>query len=466
MLRLLIILVIAILIFAFAYLASEEHKLTKAVIFSGVAAVLGFVGPYIVDYIESLEKETKETQTEEIHTEDSNEHDNNVHEIAYTKTENIHDATCLEVGNYDLVSYCECGKELGKETINIDALGHNYYMTVTNPYCDQSGYTTYICSRCLDSFVDDYTEALGHDFVDGICSRCQSISPDYEMLVIARVNEYTNNGNYDDALNLVNEALSLIESESLQQLYIKILTVQEEAASAVIFTAKPVEFITYSGAINGNDSTDVYSLTAPTSGYYHFDLSDMVNGFSVKLYVYDSTANRIGGYAGVANGRGITCRLEKDCSYSIKIMSYSGTGNYTLSIGQPKDSVNATSREVIYDEIEFIDQWNEYTFIPSLSGIYRFDVSDMVNGFTVKLFVYDSLEYKVGGYSGVRNNNGITVEMIAGETYTIKIGQYDNLGAYKLTMGKQQPIQDITGENFLSGNITYTSQQNEYFLNP
>ena len=35
---------------------------------------------------------------------------------------------------------------------------------VTAPTCTEHGYTTYTCTRCKDSYVDDYTDSLGHNF--------------------------------------------------------------------------------------------------------------------------------------------------------------------------------------------------------------------------------------------------------------------------------------------------------------
>ena len=42
---------------------------------------------------------------------------------------------------------------------------HSYTTSVTAPTCIEQGYTTYICS-CGDSYIDDYVNALGHDFAD------------------------------------------------------------------------------------------------------------------------------------------------------------------------------------------------------------------------------------------------------------------------------------------------------------
>jgi hypothetical protein len=67
------------------------------------------------------------------------------------------------------------------------SFGHDYEAVVTAPTCTEEGYTTYTCSRCGDSYVDDTVAALGHDYVltekldptredDGYeihtCSRC------------------------------------------------------------------------------------------------------------------------------------------------------------------------------------------------------------------------------------------------------------------------------------------------------
>ena len=108
--------------------------------------------------------------------------------------ENAKAATCTEAG-YTGDKVCKrCGAETEKGTV-IKALGHDYkdgkctrcdatdpnYVaphthsytsTVTAPTCTEKGYTTYTCSICGDSYKDSYTKALGHDYKDGKCTRC------------------------------------------------------------------------------------------------------------------------------------------------------------------------------------------------------------------------------------------------------------------------------------------------------
>lgn len=46
----------------------------------------------------------------------------------------------------------------------VDELGHDYVGVVTEPTCTEQGFTTYTCSRCEDSYIDDYTELAPHDY--------------------------------------------------------------------------------------------------------------------------------------------------------------------------------------------------------------------------------------------------------------------------------------------------------------
>ena len=48
---------------------------------------------------------------------------------------------------------------------------HSYTAVVTAPTCTEGGYTTYTC-ECGDSYVSDYTDALGHDWKGTSCQRC------------------------------------------------------------------------------------------------------------------------------------------------------------------------------------------------------------------------------------------------------------------------------------------------------
>ena len=93
----------------------------------------------------------------------------------------------LEVGEYIFAvagqpgDYTEeiCSTPGGvRITVEEPAHTHSYEAAVTVPTCTEGGYTTYTC-ECGDSYTADETEALGHDFAEGTCSRCGEKDPDY-----------------------------------------------------------------------------------------------------------------------------------------------------------------------------------------------------------------------------------------------------------------------------------------------
>ena len=78
--------------------------------------------------------------------------------------------TCTQPGAEER-SCSRCGHTEARTT---EATGHSHEATVTAPTCTDQGYTTYTC-HCGDSYVSDHTAALGHDYANGICTRCGAV---------------------------------------------------------------------------------------------------------------------------------------------------------------------------------------------------------------------------------------------------------------------------------------------------
>ncbi|MBQ8611926.1 MAG: SGNH/GDSL hydrolase family protein, partial [Oscillospiraceae bacterium] len=54
---------------------------------------------------------------------------------------------------------------------------HSYEAAVTAPTCTEQGYTAHTCTLCGDSYADDYTDAAGHSWVNGVCTVCDAAHP-------------------------------------------------------------------------------------------------------------------------------------------------------------------------------------------------------------------------------------------------------------------------------------------------
>lgn len=72
------------------------------------------------------------------------------------------DATCVDTG-YTGDTYCtKCDKKLFNGETIAPTGNHDYIGIATVPSCTEKGYTTYTCSVCGDTYVDDYVDSLGH----------------------------------------------------------------------------------------------------------------------------------------------------------------------------------------------------------------------------------------------------------------------------------------------------------------
>jgi len=74
------------------------------------------------------------------------------------------EATCVEFGEETR----NCQNCDYVETREIEVKEHDYEAEVTAPTCTEGGYTTYTC-QCGDSYVDNYVNATGHTYINGVC---------------------------------------------------------------------------------------------------------------------------------------------------------------------------------------------------------------------------------------------------------------------------------------------------------
>ncbi len=74
---------------------------------------------------------------------------------------------------------CESCGDSYTEIVSVK--GHDYKVTVVEPTCKKSGYSTYTCVNCGDEYKDDYIDATGHNFINGVCTACGEKDPNYKQ---------------------------------------------------------------------------------------------------------------------------------------------------------------------------------------------------------------------------------------------------------------------------------------------
>ena len=93
------------------------------------------------------------------------------HQHSYTET--VTDPTCTGTG---FTTYtCDCGHNFTDN--QTEALGHNYIISIVDPTTEAQGYDLHQCSRCGDSYQDNYTDKLipashdhTHSYTDKVVS--------------------------------------------------------------------------------------------------------------------------------------------------------------------------------------------------------------------------------------------------------------------------------------------------------
>lgn len=71
-------------------------------------------------------------------------------------------ATCTQDGT--MTAKCDKCDVTNTITAPGSKLGHDYAQTVTPPTCVSGGYTTYVCTRCNDTYVGNHVDPIGHSY--------------------------------------------------------------------------------------------------------------------------------------------------------------------------------------------------------------------------------------------------------------------------------------------------------------
>lgn len=193
--------------------------------------------------------------------------------------ENVDGPYCTTGGSYDKVTYCTlCGEELSREKMYTDALGHNYNGQVCYPTCEENGYTTFTCSRCGDSYTDDYTDALGHDWGNATYTWAN----DYSKVTASRTCQR-------DASHVDSETVQTTREETKEQ------TATEPGEITYTATFTKYGFTTQTKVVKTEDRTGCDSFywsrngtTYTVSGEYTYD--DGTDIYKLLLTIHYSTS--------------------------------------------------------------------------------------------------------------------------------------------------------------------------------
>ena len=221
------------------------------------------------------------------------------------------------------------------------------------------------------------------------------------------------------------------------------------------------EIITHTGRIEKEDQDDIYSFSPSRDGTYRIELSGIHDNGAVWLSIDDELGERLD-FAFPGNGGGITLPdLKKGKKYKIHVSYDNVLSPYTLSIASQKKRESISSYSLIKDSIEFTDQDNVYSFEAPLSGVYRFEFSEIHDNKWFMLSIDNDLGERLD-HSFAGNNEGITINLEEGEKYTIHVKEGNGFSPYHLKIGKQKEYKDISQFDGVQDSVEFTDQDNVY----
>ncbi len=307
---------------------------------------------------------------------------------------------------------------------------HDYaYVDGLQPTCTEDGWTSYShCSVC--GYVDGYEtlSAKGHGYVAGICCRCE----------------------------LVGESFEMMDAPPFQD---KLLEVEESAGKNYdVPTAKVEHFKPEPGS---DQRTYTWTISAAVKGQYVIWVDGLWGDSDVNVKLLDSEGNLLFQLNTRDGGNCFIIELQAG-AYTLEVFQGYPTSGYDLHVGHPTQPVDISGYDVIHDQMVSFYQSNTYTYTPETSGMYSFSFSGFTGNAEVYLKVCAENGRILENRSNMTNGSGITLELEAGQTYTLYMENGPYISPFTLTISTQRPVLDVTGYTGVVDRLSYQSQQRSY----
>jgi hypothetical protein len=141
------------------------------------------------------------------------------------------------------------------------------------------------------------------------------------------------------------------------------------------------------------------------------------------------------------------------------------------TVVQPSDSVFNAPATVIKEYTMSLSRVNEvqtFNITPAQSGNHRFWISQMHEGNSVHLVFKDELGHQVTYSNYMEDGDGCTVELTAGQTYTVQVTTRacTTAGDCVIKVGYQTATLDVSQYNLVNDAISFVEQVNHYTFTP
>ena len=192
-------------------------------------------------------------------------------------------------------------------------------------------------------------------------------------------------------------------------------------------TIQAINGNSFSGSITYTGQIDTYTYVAPVTGKYRFDLTSDNVKMDYRFYLYASNNAQLA--STFYSNKGKTVDLVEGETYRIEIKQNSGLENYTINIGVP-DRISNVEGNTISGNLTYTDQENLYTYTAPVSGKYKFTFGTDDAKSDYRFYVISAINEQIA--SSYYLNRNKTVQLEAGQVYTIKVKQSSGFPSYRI----------------------------------
>lgn len=469
------VLVIAVIIFALTYLSSKGNT-TKAAIFAALAAAITFVGPYLINLVDSDKSDTSPKQENTSSAENTQERSDFVDTSVDSGMQDLPD----DKKEFDQAAPTEA--PMSDTELHIEKIPT--ISTEIPPIESNVVETTDAKITVCEGVITTKDEEIPYPFTPAITGRYRFEISGLTEGTDHKVNlTIKNSGGGEEAATnygITNGEGLTVKDMQAGETYQVLVKQYSGLDSYTLSIGNQKETLDITGhtivkdSVEFRDQRNVYLFTPPITGRYRFEISDLTKGSNhkVNLLVFNSGGGEEASTEyGIANGEGLTVKgMQAGETYQVQVRQYSGYDSYHLNVGYQKDAIDISEYNVITDSVQYRDQRNVYYYTSAVTGRYRFEISNLTKGSSnkVNLLVWNERGGEEDSTSyGIKNGEGLTItDMQANETYEIQVHQYSGYDLYNLNIGLQKETRDISKYISVSDSIQYTDQRNVYTLTP
>jgi hypothetical protein len=231
--------------------------------------------------------------------------------------------------------------------------------------------------------------------------------------------------------------------------------------------------LSWSGSFEKEGQIDSYTFTTERDGVYCFFFTDILDGQEYAIRLTNAAGNAVHNaqwYDTYGLDEAADLTLKKGQTYTLSVKQKGAYyGGYTINVGVQKEYLAVGDYTAIYDSFEYVHQQNGYTFVPEVSGPYRFGVLGLPEGYSCGIQVVNAAGKAISNalwYDSYSNKEGQEVNLSAGQTYVVKYRESGYRGPYCVEVGLYKRVGDVSGVFAVDDSIQFLNQQNLYTFVP